>query len=133
MIDFEYRVFSEIKTLLEDKFPGIYVTSTYREHPPKFPTVFLQQEDEVIADRHQSSSLTPEFTDVSWRAEVYSNLIDGAAHQCKEIMWALSDAMLKKGFTQTINSPLANLADTTIHRRVARWRGTYGTDCIYRR
>lgn len=133
MIDIENQVFTRVAQRLEGEFPGVYVTGTYENTPASFPTVMVQEMDNSVLARTQTTDHTENHAVVMYQVDTYATGAKGRKSQCKAIARAADDEMAKMGFTRIAMNPVPNM-DDSIFRITGRYRATVSRDnVIYRR
>ena len=134
MINIENELFTKIATALRTTYSGIYVTNEYVSQPPRFPAVFIVEQDNAVNRAYRDSSTIENFSDVMYQVDVYSNRNQGRHFEAKGIMAAIDDQFAALGFTRTFLSPVPNMHDATIYRMTARYTATVGrNNYIYNR
>lgn len=128
MIDIENELFTAIASALRTAFPGIYVAGEYVAQPPKFPAVFIVEQDNFVNRRGRSSDTMENFADVMYQVDVFSNRSAGRKAETKAIMAVVDDVFAQYNFTRTFLNPVPNMNDATITRLTGRWQATIGTD-----
>ena len=120
MIDIENKVFSDVATLLRNKFEGISVYGEYIEAPSSFPCVTLVEDDNSTDTRFSTLTEIEEITSVMFTANVYSNKANAKKSEAKAIAEAVSDMMASLGFRRSLMNPIPNV-DRTIYRITMRF------------
>ena len=134
MIDHEAELFTTIATALRTQFPDIYVSGEYVSQPPKFPAVYIIQQDNTVNRLGRDSGAIENFADVMYQVDIYSNLNKGKKAEAKAIAAAIDGEFASLGFTRSYLNPVPNMDDATIYRITGRWIATIGKDnYIYRR
>ena len=123
MIMIESELFTQIATALREQYPGIYVTGEYVNQPPAFPAVYLIEMDNSVYTPGVDSGDIENYANVMYQVDVYSNKHMGRKAECREIMDFIDNRMAAFGFTRNILTPIPNMADATIFRLTARYRG----------
>ncbi len=136
MIDIESQVFTTVATALRNEYgaSNIYVAPEYVRKPPKFPAVFIVEQDNIVHLRGRDSANIENFADVMYQVDVFSNKNTGKKVQAKEIIALVDDQFAQMGFSRTFLNPVQNMNDATIYRMTGRWVATVSEDhTIYRR
>ena len=134
MINIEEELFSEVATIVRDKYPNIYMVGEYVKSAPSFPCVSMIEMDNSVYTRTQTSLENENHCEVMYEVNVYSNKVIGKKTECKDILALIDSEMLRKGFTRTMMQPIPNIDDATIYRMVARYKGVVSKDKqIFRR
>lgn len=136
MIDIESQVFTTVATALRTEYgaSNIYVAPEYVSQPPRFPAVFIVEQDNTVHLRGRDSANIENFADVMYQVDVFSNKNAGKKVQAKEIIALVDDQFAQMGFTRTFLNPVQNMNNATIYRMTARYQAVVGKDqTIYRR
>ena len=122
MIDKEKELFNEISTALRQHFKGMYVIGAEMSSaPPRFPAVSFVQTNNAVRGTYSTFDSLENVVSEDYKAEVFSNLETGKEAQTKEITSFISDVMSDLGYERTFCEAVPN-ADSTIHRRMSRYR-----------
>lgn len=133
MIDIESSVFTEVKSVLTDKFQDITVESVTTYSPSKFPFVCLEETDNYSYLPTRDSDSNENHAVIVFEANVYSNKTSKKKSECKAIIAAVDEVMIGLGFTRNTKTPI-NLDDATKYRIFARYTAVVSkTNIIYRR
>lgn len=132
MIDIENYVFDTVYRAIIKEYPTIHILSRPDGQVGKFPAVYLSETDNAVARKYQTQRLEDDYVDILYECQVFSNKEKNARAETKHIMTLINNAMVEMGFVRLSNRPLQNVMDTTIARRVARWRATTDGKTIYR-
>lgn len=114
MIDHEYKVYTELKTYMLEKYPALGMASMEQSAPPSFPFLSFEQKDNPIAmERYYGFEqfVAPRFVMMS-----YADNNDKVL--AKEILQAADDYMSSKGFIRTfgpqkVTNDLSNVCQMT--------------------
>lgn len=134
MIDIENQVFTKVVTAIKVDYPTIAAYGETVAAPAVFPAVTIEEADNHVYEKTQSSDHIENHAGLMYEINVYSNLATGKKSQCKSIMKLIDAEMSELGFTRTMSGSVKNLNDVTIYRMVSRYKGIVSTDeKIYRR
>ena len=134
MIDIESTIFERLSTLLRDNYDPISVYGEYVKAPASFPCVTIEEKDNYVLERTQSSEGIENHAVLMYEINVYSNKKTGKKSQCKDIFSLIDKEMQDMGFTRTMLNPIPNMDDATIYRMVGRYKAVVSTNkTIYRR
>lgn len=129
MIDVETDVFDYVYQDVSALVPTGCFKSVYVPSPPAFPFATLIEADNVTDARRRSTSSSEEYAILTYEANVY----DTDKATCRTVMNALDAAMIRLGFVRTMTQFVPNLADPTLFRYMARYRGEAdGRKVIYK-
>lgn len=130
MIDIEAEVFTNVAKVLRAKFEGIFVASDEMVSTPRFPAVKLQEINNRLDVKAQSSLVEEQFSKLTYEVEVFTNDKVGRKQKAKEIVKEIDVVMFNLGFRRTMCQPLPNLFDESVARRVARYEATVRYDRV---
>ena len=134
MINIEDELFTKIATALRAQFSDIYVVGEYVNAPPKFPAVYIVEQDNTVNRMGRDTSDIENFADVMYQVDIFSNKNKGKKAECKAIAAFVDEQFASIGFTRTFLNPVPNMDDGTIYRMTGRWVATVSKDReIYRR
>ena len=134
MINVENEIFDRVSTSVRGLFPNVSMTGEYVKTPPSFPHISLEEKDNSVFTRTQTSTEYENHDILMYEVNVYSNKTKGKKTECKEIISIIDNEMLSIGFTRTMLQPIPNMDDATIYRLTARYTAIISKDkMIYRR
>lgn len=134
MISIENEVFNTLDTMLRSNYDPISVYGEYVRVSPVFPCVTIEEKDNYVYERSQSSEKLENHAGVMYEINVYSNKESGKKSQCKEIFALIDGEMARMGFTRNLLNPFPDEEDATIYRMLGRYRAIVSSDSkIYRR
>lgn len=134
MIDIESIIFKRLSIVLRAYYSEISVYGEYVKTPAVFPCVTIEEKDNYVLERTQSSGGIENHAGLVYEINVYSNKKTGKKSQCKEIFSIIDREMQDMGFTRTMLNPIPNIDDATIYRMVGRYKAVVSTSkTIYRR
>ncbi len=115
MIDFNNAVFSAVATVVRNTHPGTTVTGEYTRKPSVFPTVTLDETQNVMVDWLEDSSNEEKFAGVTYRLQVFSNKQGGKRAEAREIFAAADAEMRRMGFRRVTYTTTPEIYDSTIY------------------
>lgn len=133
MNDIESAVFTHIAQALREAFPAVTVSGEYRNAPPKFPFVSIEEADSYVVTRELSSAEKERYTAVLYEVNVYSNKASGKKAESKQILHFIDGMLYGMNFIRISMNPVPNLEDGTIYRLNARYEAVTDGETIYRR
>ena len=136
MIDIERDVFDTCARAVLAKHAGAFVASEQTRSPESFPAVYLVESANTTNMRMQDNQEREQYADVTYTANVYSNLLGaGAAKgECRDIACIIDEAMASMGIRRTWCGWVENLSDTSVRRYVMRFAATVRYDgTVFRR
>ena len=134
MIDIENELFTKIATAIRAEFLGAYVVGEYVNAPPRFPAVYIVEQDNTVNRATRDTSCIENFADVMYQVDIYSNKNKGKKSECKAIAALVDEQFASLGFARSFLNPVPNIDDGTIYRMTGRWIATVSKDnSVYRR
>lgn len=130
--DIENYLFTELATMLREKYKGITVYPQEVEVPAKFPSVTFVESDNRTYQPTVTADNVEHHATLLYTANVYSDKQGTGKQECKDIMHDIEAFMSGYGFVRTMNEPMQNF-ERSISRRVARFTGILSdTGIIYK-
>lgn len=134
MIDVENEIYDRVAKRLRETFDGIGVAGEFVLSPSQFPFASIVEFDNTPLQRTQTSDSVENHATLMYEVNAYSNKARGKKAECKAIMGVVDEEMAAMGFTRTMQNPIPNALDPTIHRMVSRYRAVVSKDKkVYRR
>lgn len=134
MVDIETEIFTNIATLLRNKYGAKF--TVYGETvlaPSELPCACIEESDNFAHTRTQDSGSNENHAELVYDVNIYSNKRNGKKAECKEILAVIDDYFTGIGFTRTTKQPIS-LDDATKYRLFARYSALVSKDGkIYRR
>lgn len=124
MMSPENILFDMVAMQLRSRFKGISVYGEAVEVPAGFPCVTFEEKSNIVNENSLTGDGVEHSVRLMYEVNVYSNLQTGGKQQCKNIMDVIDQEMMQRGLRRTMNQPMDNI-QMTIHRRLARYTGTY--------
>ena len=126
------KVSGDVKVFNED----IYTTGEYVDSPAKFPAVSIIEMSNSVLEKMSTTNIE-NAASVMYEVNIYTNRIGYRKSDAKDILQVVDNAMNELGFVRIMAQPTPNIADATIYRITARYRGVvvpeYGVDgTVYR-
>jgi hypothetical protein len=115
MIDVNNEVFTNVATRVRDQHAGTTVTGEYTRFPSKFPTVTLDEIQNVVVDRLEDSSNIENFAGVTYRLQVFSNKRTGKKAEARAIFATADAEMRRMGFRRVTYTTTPEIYDSTIY------------------
>lgn len=134
MIDHLNEIFTLVATHLRDEHSPITVTGEYTRQPSKFPTVTLDEIENVMVDALEDSSQEERFSGLTYRLQVFSNKQSGKKAEARAI-FATADGVLRSlGFRRISYSTTPEIYESTIYSITATYEAVADTEgTIYKR
>jgi hypothetical protein len=134
MHNHENEIFTACYNALHSLYPDAYITGNYINKPASFPAVSIICVESVTWRKTRDTGHGERHTSPTYEVNVYSNLKDGAKEQAQELLEVIDRQFTDWNFNRLTCTPIENLADNTIFRYVARYRGILDEQgYIYRR
>ena len=131
MIDKSNEIFNAVATDLRSLYSGIKVVGEYVSTPTVFPTVTLDEIQNIPV--HLDSSSENKFADVVYRVQVFSNSPDGKRAQARSIYGTLDAKMQALGLLAVSYSTTPAIYNSEIYSITATYRGVIDRNgVIYR-
>lgn len=130
MIDYSNEVFSVVAKDLRALYPGIQVVGEYVETPAKFPTVTLDEVNNVPA--HLDSGATNKYARVTYRCQVFCNG-EGKRQKARLIYDTVDRVLMGKGVFAKSYTTTPAIYNSEIYCITATYECVIGEDgVIYR-
>lgn len=121
MIDYMNEIFTTVATAVRAAHQGTTVTGEYTRNPSKFPTVTLDETQNVMVDRLEDSSNEERYAGVAYRLQVFSNKQSGKKAEARAI-YATADAEMRRmGFRRVTYTTTPEIYDSTIYSITATY------------
>jgi hypothetical protein len=134
MIDFVNEIFTTIANVLRDAYSTVTVTGEYTRQPSKFPTVTLDEAQNVMVDRLEDSSNEESFAGVTYRLQVFSNKQNGKRAEARAIFATADAEMRNMGFRRVTYTTTPEIYDSTVYSIVATYEAVVSTaGYVYKR
>lgn len=130
MIDYSNEVFNTVAKDLRSLYPGIQVVGEYVETPAKFPTVTLDEIQNVPV--HLDSGATNKYARVVYRSQIFCNG-DGKRQKARKIYDSLDQILMGVGLFAKTYTTTPAIYNSEIYCITATHEGVIGEDgTIYR-
>lgn len=134
MIDFVNEIFTTIANVLREAHPTVTVTGEYTRQPSKFPTVTLDEAQNVMVDRLEDSSNEESFAGVTYRLQVFSNKQNGKRAEARAIFATADAEMRNMGFRRVTYTTTPEIYDSTVYSVTATYEAVVSTaGYVYKR
>jgi hypothetical protein len=124
MLDFNNEIFTTVAVAVRNKHSGVTVTGEYTRKPSKFPTVTLDETQNVVVDWLEDSSNEEKFAGVTYRLQVFSNKQSGKKAEAREIFATADAEMRRMGFRRVTYAVTPEIYDSTIYEITATYEAT---------
>ena len=131
MIDYSNEIFNAVAKDLRFVYPGIQVVGEYVETPAKFPTVTLDEIQNVPS--HLDSGVTNKFARVTYRVQVFSNAVSGKRARARKIYGTLDQILMSMGMFARTYTTTPAIYNSEVYCITATYEAVIGADgMIYR-
>lgn len=131
MIDKSNEIFNAVAADLRSLYPGIKVVGEYVATPTVFPTVTLDEIQNIPT--HLDSASENKFTEVVYRVQVFSNSPNGKRAQARTIYGTVDAKMQALGLLAVSYSTTPAIYNSEIYSITATYRGVIDRNgVIYR-
>ena len=121
MLDFNNEIFTNVAKRVRDNHIGITVTGEYTRKPSKFPTVTLDETQNVMVDKLEDSSNEEKFAGVTYRLQVFTNKQNGKKAEARAIFATADAEMRRMGFRRMTYAVTPEIYDSTIYEITATY------------
>ena len=134
MIDYMNEIFTAVAVAAREAHPGITVTGEYTRQPSKFPTLTLDETQNVIVDNLEDSSKEERFSGLTYRLQVFSNKTSGKKAEARDIFATADSVMRRLGFRRVTYTTLPEIYDSTVYSISATYEAVAdASGTIYKR
>ena len=134
MIDFQNEIFTAVATTVRAEHEGVTVTGEYVRSPSKFPTVTLDEIENVTVDALVDSSDEEYYSGLGYRLQVFSNKTGGKKAEARAIFATADTVMLGLGFRRITYSTTPEIYESTVYSIVATYEAIVDKNgVIYKR
>lgn len=131
MIDFSNEIFNTAAVDLRSVYTGIRVVGEYVDTPSRFPTVTLDETQNVPV--HLDSAKLNKYARVQYRAQVFTNG-EGKRTQARKIYGTLDAIMQELGFVCVTYTTTPAIYNSEVYSIAATYEAVIGRDGkVYRR
>lgn len=121
MIDFQNEIFTIVATDVRSNHADVTVTGEYIRSPSKFPTVTLDEIENVTVDELVDSSDVEKYVGLGYRLQVFSNKVGGKKAEARAIFATADNAMRRLGFRRVAYSTTPEIYESTIYSIMATY------------
>lgn len=134
MIDFQNEIFTRVATAVRSKHEGVTVTGEYTRSPSKFPTVTLDEIENISVDELIDSSDEEKYSGLGYRLQVFSNKVGGKKAEARAIFSTADNELCGLGFRRVTYSTTPEFYDSTIYSITATYEAIIDVNgIIYKR
>ena len=121
MIDVNNEVFTTVAKEVRDGHTGVTVVGENTRKPSKFPTVTIDESENVMVDRLEDSSKEEKFAGVTYRLKVFSNKQSGKKAEARAIFATADAEMRRMGFHRVTFTTTPEIYESTIYQITATY------------
>lgn len=134
MIDFQNEIFTNVATDVRSAHKGTFVTGEYTRSPSQFPTVTLDEIENVTVGALEDSSHEERFSGLQYRLQVFSNKQGGKKAEARDILATADNTMRRMGFRRITYTTTPEIYDSTVYSITATYEAVVSTDgVVYKR
>ena len=134
MIDYQNEIFTKVATVVRSSHKGVTVIGEYTRSPSKFPTVTLEETENVTVAELEDSSTVENYSGLAYRLQVFSNKTSGKKAEARAIFATADSVMLGMGFRRITYSTTPEIYDSTIYSIMATYEAIVdASGVIYKR
>ena len=127
MIDYCNEIFTTVAKAVRAAHSGATVTGEFTRMPSKFPTVTLDETQNITMGNLVDSSHAENYSGVAYRLQVFSNKQNGKKAQARAI-FSTADAVLRgMGLRRVTYTTTPEIYDSTIYSITATYEGVLST------
>ena len=131
MTDFSNEIFDTVAKDLRSAYEGIKVVGEYVTAPTTFPTVTIDETQNVPT--HLDSAVSSRYARVTYRVQVFSNLRTGKRRQAREIYSRLDDVLQGLGLFAVTYTTTPAIYNSEVYCITATYEGVVDRNgTIYR-
>lgn len=127
MLNFSNEVFTNVATVVRDAHTGTTVIGENTRQPSKFPTVTIDETENVVVDNLEDSSNEEKFAGVTYKVQVFSNKLNGKKTEAREIFSTVDATMRRMGFRRKTYTTTPEIYESTIYCITATYEAVVST------
>ena len=121
MIDFQNEIFTSVATAVRASHTDAMVTGEYTRSPSRFPTVTLDEIENVTVPTLVDSSDEENYCGLTYRLQVFSNKSAGKKAEARAILATADGVMRELGFRRITYTTTPEIYDSTIYSITATY------------
>lgn len=130
MVDFSNEIFNTVATHLRSVYEGIQVVGEYVESPGRFPTVTLDEVQNIPV--HLDSNVNNKYARVTYRTQVFVNG-EGKRQRARKIYDSLDKTLMGLGLYAKSYTTTPTIYNSEVYCITATHEGVIGADgTVYR-
>ena len=131
MIDFLNEIFTTVASAVRSEHTGAFVTGEYTRSPSKFPTVTIDEIENVTMSNLVDSSGEEKFSGLAYRIQVFSNKTAGKKAEARDIFKTADSVMIGLGFQRVTYMTTPEIYDSTIYSITATYEATVNVNGVF--
>lgn len=116
MIDVNNEVFTTVAKAVRNSHAGVTVIGESTRKPSRFPTVTLDETENVMVTNLEDSSKEEKFVGVTYRLQVFSNKQSGKKTEARDIFATADAEMRRMGFQRVTFTVTPEIYESTIYQ-----------------
>lgn len=116
MIDVNNEIFATVAGVVRESHVGITVIGESVRKPSKFPTLTIDETENVMVDRLEDSSKEEKFAGVAYKLQVFSNKQSGKKAEARRIFATADAEMRRMGFQRVTFTVTPEIYESTIYQ-----------------
>ena len=134
MIDVLNEIFSTVADAVRSEHMGTTVTGEYTRKPSSFPTVTLDEVENVTVDRLEDSSVAEHYSGLGYRLQVFSNKQSGKKAEARAIFLTADAQLRRMGFRRITYTTTPEIYESTIYSITATYEAVVDVNgVLYKR
>ena len=121
MIDYQNEIFTAVATAVRAAHKDAMVTGEYARAPSRFPTVTLDEIENVTVPALVDSSDEENYCGVTYRLQIFSNKSAGKKAEARDILATADGVMRGLGFRRITYTTTPEIYDSTIYSITATY------------
>lgn len=116
MLNYSNEVFTNVAKVVRETHTGTTVIGENTRQPSKFPTVTIDEIENVVVDNLEDSSNVENFAGVTYKVQVFSNKTSGKKTEAREIFATVDAEMRRMGFQRKTYTTIPEIYESTIYQ-----------------
>lgn len=116
MLNYANEVFTNVARIVREAHTGTTVIGENTRQPSKFPTVTIDEIENVVVDQLEDSSNKENFAGVTYKVQVFSNKTSGKKTEARKIFSTVDAEMRRMGFRRKTYTTTPEIYESTIYQ-----------------
>ena len=121
MLNYSNEVFTNVANRVRSAHPGTTVIGENTRQPSKFPTVTIDEIENVVVDHLEDSTNEENFAGVTYKVQVFSNKTNIKKTEAREIFATVDAEMRRIGFRRKTYTTTPEIYESTIYQIFATY------------